>query len=43
MEEPKDECEKVPFFRSWRTWYVIVMATLVIQIIAYYLITLRFS
>jgi len=35
--------EKVPVFRSWRRWYILVLGVLVVQIILYYLITVAYS
>lgn len=35
--------EKPPLFRSWRTWYKLVLGAMAFQVIAYYLITKYFS
>jgi hypothetical protein len=33
------EKEKIPVFSSWKRWYVLVLAVLVVQIVVYFLIT----
>lgn len=43
MTETTDETEQVPLFKKWKTWYIVVMGVLVVQIIVYYLITQSFS
>ncbi len=35
--------EKPPLFESWNTWYKIVLGTMLIQVIIYFLITKSFS
>jgi hypothetical protein len=35
--------EKPPLFRSWKTWYKLVLGVLLIQVIVYFLITKYFS
>jgi hypothetical protein len=35
--------DKPPLFQSWRTWYKLVLAVLLIQVIVYFLITTSFS
>ena len=35
--------EKPPLFQSWKTWYKLVLAAMLIQVTAYYLITKYFS
>lgn len=37
------EDEKPPLFRSWNTWYVIVVAWLALLIVLFYLFTKTFS
>lgn len=41
MTETEDE--KPPLFASWKGWYAALAAALVLQIIIYYLITIRFT
>jgi hypothetical protein len=38
MTIPPDN-DRPPVFRQWSAWYAIVLGLLVVQIIAYYLIT----
>ena len=40
MEQEKD---KVPLFKSWTQWYVLVIAFLVLLILLFYLFTKKFS
>jgi hypothetical protein len=35
--------EKPPLFQSWKTWYKLVLAVMLIQVIVYFLITKSFS
>lgn len=35
--------EKPPFFRNWRNVYLLVIGFLVIQIVLYYILTIRFQ
>ncbi len=35
--------EKPPFFKSWNTWYMIVIGFLVLLIILFFLFTKHFS
>jgi hypothetical protein len=35
--------EQPPVFRRWNTWYTLVVAFLVLQVILYYLVTKKFS
>lgn len=35
--------DKVPFFRSWTAWYVLVLAFLAVLIAFFYLFTKTFS
>ncbi len=35
--------EKPPLFKSWNGWYVMILSVLVVQIVVYYLLTIRFS
>lgn len=35
--------DKVPVFKSWNRWYSFVLIVLVVQIIAYYIITRSFA
>lgn len=35
----ESEKEKIPVFGSWKSWYILVLAVLVIQIILYFLLT----
>ena len=35
--------QKPPLFKTWKTWYVIVLAVLVVQVIFYTIITKIFS
>jgi hypothetical protein len=37
------EEEKIPLFRSWKAWYIFVLAFLVLQVIAFLLFTRYFS
>jgi hypothetical protein len=39
---PQDN-EKAPFFKSWTTWYILVIAFLVLLIILFSLFTKQFS
>ena len=39
----QDKQNKVPFFKSWTSWYVFVILFLVLLIIAFYLLTKYFS
>ncbi len=41
MNELPDE--KPPFFKSWKTWYLLVIGFLVVLIILFYLFTKHFS
>jgi hypothetical protein len=38
-----DEREKVPLFRKWSYWYVLVIAFLSVLIFLFYLFTKHFS
>jgi uncharacterized integral membrane protein len=40
MTEPKD---KVPLFRSWTHWYVLVIGFLALLILLFYALTKKFS
>jgi hypothetical protein len=35
--------DKPPLFGSWRKWYIVVLAALVIQMVVYYWLTRSFS
>lgn len=35
--------DKPPLFTSWRSWYALVLAALVVQMILYYWLTRSFS
>lgn len=35
--------EKIPLFRKWSNWYLLLIIFLVLQIALYYYLTLRFS
>ncbi len=35
--------EKPPLFQSWKTWYKLVLAVMLIQVIAFSIITISFS
>jgi hypothetical protein len=35
--------DKPPLFRSWKTWYKLVLLVMLIQVVIYYLITSSFS
>lgn len=35
--------DKIPLFKNWKNWYVLVIAFLVILIIAFYFFTQYFS
>ncbi len=35
--------DKVPLFKTWRQWYVFIVAILVLQIVLFYLITQHFA
>jgi hypothetical protein len=35
--------DKPPLFQSWMTWYKLILAVMLIQVIAYFLITKSFS
>jgi hypothetical protein len=37
------DSEKPPLFKSWAGWYILILGVLFVQIIVYYLLTLRFS
>ncbi len=39
----QQEIDKPPFFKSWTSWYVLVLLFLVMLIIIFYLITKRFA
>lgn len=39
----KNEDEKVPLFKSWRQWYIFLVAFLVLLIILFYLFTKKFA
>ena len=38
-----EENDKAPFFKSWTTWYVLVIAVLAVLIIAFYFFTRHFQ
>ncbi len=38
-----EEQDKIPVFKSWKAWYVFVLALLVAQIIAFHFFTRYFS
>jgi len=40
MDENK---HNVPFFNSWKTWYMVVIGFLIVLIILFYLFTKHFS
>lgn len=40
MTEPKD---KVPLFKSWTGWYILVLSFLVVLIVLFYLLTKTFA
>jgi hypothetical protein len=35
--------QKPPLFKSWKSWYIIVLGVLVVQFILYVIITKTFS
>jgi hypothetical protein len=35
--------EKPPLFQSWETWYKLVLAVMLTQVVVYFLITKYFS
>jgi hypothetical protein len=35
----KEDQEKIPVFKTWKQWYIVVLAILVIQIVLYYIVT----
>jgi hypothetical protein len=35
--------QKPPLFKSWKSWYIIVLGVLVVQFILYVIITKAFS
>lgn len=35
--------EKPPLFHSWKTWYKLILAVMLIQVVVYFLITKSFS
>jgi len=35
--------EKIPVFKSWRQWYLLVLSVLAVQVVVYYLITVAYS
>jgi hypothetical protein len=35
----ESEKEKIPLFGSWKRWYILVLAVLLIQIVLYFLLT----
>ena len=37
------DIEKPPVFKSWKGWYMLVLAVLVLQIILYRILTMAFS
>ena len=39
----KDQKEKVPVFRSWTAWYLLVIGFLILVILLFYLFTKTFS
>jgi Mg2+ and Co2+ transporter CorA len=41
MQEPEND--KAPFFKSWNSWYFLVLLFLLVLIILFYLLTQRFS
>lgn len=38
-----EEQETPPVFKNWSTWYLLVMAFMLVQLVAYFLLTNRFS
>jgi len=38
-----DQKDKVPLFKSWTSWYVLVIAFLFVLIILFYLLTKTFA
>jgi hypothetical protein len=38
-----DKGDKVPFFRSWTVWYLVVIGFLAVLIVLFYWITKRFA
>ena len=39
----QDPENKPPLFRSWNAWYILVLGTLLLLIIVFYLLTKRFA
>ncbi len=35
--------DKAPFFKSWNSWYILVIGFLLVLIILFYFITKRFA
>lgn len=38
-----EEEDKVPFFKSWSAWYVLVILALIVYIALFYFITYAYS
>lgn len=43
MNRLPTDSEKVPLFKSWRTWYWLVIGFLVVVMILFYLFTKHYS
>lgn len=43
VPEPKTLNQKPPVFKSWQSWYFVVLGALVLQILLYALLTNYFS
>jgi hypothetical protein len=37
------ESEKPPVFKSWNGWYILILSVMLLQIIAYHILTVAFS
>ncbi len=35
--------EKPPVFKSWRSWYVLILAVMLVQVIFYFWLTQQFA
>jgi hypothetical protein len=37
------DATKIPVFKSWKKWYLLVLAVLIVQLIVYFVITNLFA
>lgn len=42
METP-DTDQTPPIFRTWSRWYIFILVVLVVQVLLYWLITLKYA